>query len=174
MSEESKVVEAKDVLPEDQQVYLSKALFPDTHKGAVTLLGEERTLSPLVIKVARQLHTALFEVSRAIQKNADPESQNLDLDDQLTAGLLKAAEILAIHYGWDDVKTAIVNEEITIEAIQTLLNEQVALQNANDFLLTPLRVSVAAMKLAEIGTIQFLSLFSGLSSSNSTVAVSTS
>lgn len=157
---EVSVEETQILLDASQRENLSKALFPETHTDKIRLLDKGRTLTPLPIKTAKRLHKALYAVAELIQKATD-ELASIALDEGLLDGIINSSMIIADHYGWEDVKDAIEKEEVSMTELQELLQRQQALQAANDFLLTPLRITVATMQLAEIGTVRFLSTFSG-------------
>lgn len=166
---------ARAALSEAEQLNLSKALFPDTHTDEVMVLGESRTLRPLPIKYARQLHSILQPITAKIQKEsvAEPEKRsNVNVDLELLDACLKAALILCKFYEWDDLTEKLKEELVEFDEVQALLVQQAALQKANDFLLTPLRVAVGTMRIVETNTLQYLSTFNGLHSSNNTDVLS--
>lgn len=165
-------------LSEEQQANLSKALFPDTHTEFVEVMGVTRTLRPLPVKFARRLHALLKPVAAKIEAHtgdAQKSGPAPDLDTPLLDGCMKAAKVLCTFYGddWADLKEALDKELIQFTDVQALLVQQAALQNANDFLLSPLRIAVGTMRFVEMGTIQYLSMFSGLHSLNNIDVLST-
>lgn len=167
---------ARGALSEEEQEQLSKALFPDTHTDEVEVLGVERTLRPLPVKYARKVHSLLHPISTAVEEagtEKKSKKKGTDLDTQLLDGCLKAAKVLCDFYGeeWADLKEALATEEIQFDEVQALLVQQAALQKANDFLLTPLRIVVGTMRFAEVAAIQYMSTFNGLHSLNNITAL---
>jgi len=154
-------------LSEEQQSQLSKALFPSTHTEKVTLMGKERTLRPLTIKFGRQLNVVLQSFQSKIAASAD---DNVVVDIDLLDIVIDAVRVLATYYEWDDVKEALDAEDCLLPDLQGVVVQQIALQEANDFLLMPLRVLVTVMQQAEIEMLHLQNTFSGLRSSSTTSA----
>jgi hypothetical protein len=138
-------------LSDEQQEKLSKALFPRTHTSKVTLCGKQRELHPLTVKYSRRLHEAAKPFAgKIIQANQSKEV--FELDDDLTIVLFDCAKVLVEVYGeqWADVKAKLEEEDVLLEELQGLLVAQQELQQANDFLLAPLRLAIKLMQVREM------------------------
>ena len=144
-------------LPTDFQQQLSLVLFPETHTDKVKVFGKKRSISPLPIKPCKKLHSALKPVMEKIQKTVS-EADDQDFDDEFLEAILDAGKILAEHYGWEDVKEAIEEDEIVLGEVQALLVAQTNLQGANDFLLRALQVVCSVMQMTEIQAINLKAL----------------
>ena len=160
MQVEEAVIDGLNELTAEQQEQLSKALFPDTHTDKVTVLDKERVLKPLPLKHSREINARLKPFNDKL-KSAQ-KGGNVDVDEQeLANDLVAVAEILAKRYGFEDVSTALAEEELTVNEIQAFVVTQVNLQQKNDFLLTPLRFLVGLLQRREIA---MATLQSGLQS----------
>jgi len=140
-------------LSDAQKNLLSQALFPETHTADVVVLGTKRELRPLTIKWSRKLHVLMQPFNQKATQAAESESV-FSVDGDLLEALGKVATLLAEHYGWEDVKTAVDEEDIHIEDLQALAVRQEKLQGDNDFLLAPLRVAIKIMQAREVMTIK--------------------
>lgn len=159
LTAERQMRERFDALSDDQQKALSKALFPQTHTGKVTVLGKERTLRPLTIKYARQLNAHLQAFQDKVSEGAD-EEKVVDLD--LLDTVLSACTVIAQFYGWEDVLKAVEEEDCELTEMQGLVVAQTNLQDSNDFLLMGLRLLVVVMQQAEIEMTHLQNTFRGL------------
>lgn len=169
---EQGVLQRRSALSPDQDAALSKVLFPDTHTDKVTLLGVERTLRPLPVKYSRLLNTCLQDFQLRVEKGLVEEgTTDVNLLDQL----LMVVDHLSDFYKWEDVKKELAElEQITTGDLQRVVVNQAALQEANDFLLMPLRVLIGMMRHVEIEMSLYQNISSGPGSSNTTIAPSKS
>lgn len=148
------------VLTPEEVAGLSKVLFPDTDTRHVNLLKQRRELTPLVIKWAKKIRAVMQPWAKKLDEAVkSPDGVDVDLD--LMEALKAAALVLCEVYGWDDVKTAIVEEEVSSGEIQNLVAVQVKLQGEHDFLVVPLRVAVMVMQSVEIQQMRYRSMFGG-------------
>lgn len=164
-------------LPEGDAASLSKVLFPDTHTDKVTLLGKERTLKPVPVKIARQINAATVAIANRINAafagdgSIAEDQLNKPLDEPVTTALMTVTKVLADYYEWLDVKFAAESEDLTLTEVQALAVTQVRLNENNDFLLSPLRTLIASLQIIEILGMHFRSTLTSLhSSSPGTVA----
>lgn len=149
-SDLSKMVEVTFAsLPQDEKEQLSKVLFPETHTNVVTVLGKDREMFPTPIRVSRKLRAVLDPLQEKIQ-NADTSPGSVDLDEEVLKVLFDVAKVLAAHYGWADVTEAADKEDLTQQDLEALAYTQQALNEANDFLLQPLRVVVRMLQAREL------------------------
>lgn len=148
------------ILTDEQRQQLSQALFPDTHTDKVTLVGKERTITPLPVKVSRKLNAMLQGLQAKLEEGEGVKVVEINLIDSV----LEVADCLASFYGWEDVIEAIKEEEVMLPELQSLIVQQLTLQEMNDFLLMPLRLLVGIMQQAEIEMLNMQSIFSGLDS----------
>ena len=169
---EQTVLQRRAALNSEQEAQLSKVLFPDTHTDKVELLGKSRQLRPLPVKYSRALNVCLQEFYLRVEKGlSEPGTTDVDLLDQL----LSVVDQLSEFYGWDDVKEELKElEKITTGDLQRVVVNQAALQEANDFLLMPLRVLIGMMRHVEIEMALYRNISFGQDSSNTTTAPSTS
>jgi hypothetical protein len=161
---------ALKLLTIEQREMLSKTLFPDTHNDSVDIFGKSRALRPLPIKWSKQVHAMLRPFHEAVESRGvtdqDQDFEKLEeiqTEADLVRLLLNVSGVIADFYQWADVKEAIQTEDILIEDLQALVVRQTNLQNTNDFLLTGLRVLVGVMQQAEIQSVKYQNMFSGLS-----------
>ena len=161
---------AVSLLSDEQREMLSMALFPDTHTNIVRVLEKERTLRPLPIKWAKQVHAVLAPFHEAIEKAGVKEGdtdlskvEETQTEVELLELLIRVGRVLATYYKWEDVVEALDEEELTVEELQELVVTQQNLQSANDFLLMGLRVLVGVMQQAEIQSVRMMTtLTSGI------------
>ena len=140
-------------LTDEQQEQLSKVLFPETHTETVDLCGKSRQIFPLTAKYARKIHVqAKPLMEQAIKANEGEDV--LVLDEPLLECLYNTSLTIAeAHDDWGDVVKKIKEEDVVIEELQNLIVQQEALQGANDFLLTPLRLALKLMRTREVAEI---------------------
>ena len=156
---EHQMRERLDALTSEQKQQLTQALFPETHTTKVTVCGVERELRPLTIKYSRMLSVKLQQFQDKVSEGQD-ENKVVDVD--LLDTVIDAVKVLCTFYEWSDVLEKVEEEDCQLEELQHLLVQQVNLQDANDFLLMPLRVLVVVMQQAEIEMIHLQNTFSGL------------
>lgn len=151
-------------LSDEQKSACSKVLFPETHTDKVTILGKQRELRVLTIKLSRRLNEAMLPFSKALSEAQLSDSapsaiqRAVPMDDTLIESMLRSASILADFYEWKDVATALADEGVTQDEIQSLLVTQTALQGANDFLLGPLRTAIEVMRSRNVAEVKLRSL----------------
>lgn len=153
---------ALDALSESEKAQLENSvLFPSTYTGVVEILGVERELRPLPIKWSKKINHALAPLTEAadltttkfISQAIGKKTKSKDLEFDMLSSLLLVSDILAEFYGWDDVREAIKEEDLTIDCLQALVIMQQGVQNTNDFLLIGLRIIVNLMQAMEIAQV---------------------
>lgn len=158
---EQSVIQRTKILSDEQRKNLSKVLFPDTHNSIITLLGKERELRPLPIKISRKLSEQLNAFQIKLEKGITDTATVTDIN--LCDHLMSTVHTLAEFYEWDDVLADLeIGDHLTTTDLQRVLVEQTHLQETNDFLLIPLRVLVGMMQHTEIEMLNLQSIFSGL------------
>lgn len=149
-------------LTEDEQVSLSKVLFPDTHVEEVILLDLPRKIKPIPVKFSRQIFALLKPISEKIGKSVqEQDKQEFDSTDEITKSLFQVANILADFYKWEDVKQAAAQELLSLSEVQTLAYAQQEVNGSNDFLLGPLRLIIRVQQVHETLAARFQSLLTG-------------
>lgn len=146
------------ILSAEQRAQLSQALFPETHTDKVMLVGKERTITPLPVKVSRKLNNMLQGLQAKLEEGEGVKVVEVNLIDSV----LEVGLCLSEFYNWEDVTEAIKEEEVMLPELQALIVMQLTLQEMNDFLLMPLRLLVGVMQQAEIEMMNMQNIFSGL------------
>lgn len=159
-------------LSDEDREKLSKVLFPSTHTTEVEVLGIKRKLSPLPLKIDKEVHAALRPLSEKLvedlkEAQEDFSKTNYQINDDVIGALKDLAKILARHYKWDDVGPAVDNELLTITEMQSLAYVQQEVQGSNDFLLGTLRTCLRLMQINEIVQVRFQSLLTSRHSAKS-------
>lgn len=138
-----------DGLTEEQELLLSKALFPETHTNTITILGKARELRPLTIKYARRVNEGLKKlqetVTTAVEKNAQVKA-----DQDMMESFIHVVLILCEYYGWTDIRDKVESEDIETNDLMLICMTQQNVQGTNDFLLMPLRLLLKVAQLHEI------------------------
>lgn len=157
---EQSVIQRTQQLTDEQRKNLSKVLFPDSHTDTFDVLGKTRTLRPLPIKYSRQVN----EVLSVFQAKLDQGLNSSEVTDiNLLDSLLSVVDKLCDFYKWEDIKEELDDGEVLqVTDLQRIVVNQVALQEANDFLLMPLRVLVGMMRHVEIEMTNLQNIYSGL------------
>lgn len=167
------LVAGLEQLKEDEEVKLSKVLFPETHTMPVVVLGIERNVTPLTLKRSKMLFSLLAPIAKKFGEAMQDTKNVHDMDGPAIEGLIKAVTIIAEANKWNDVLEALKEEEVSLSELQTVAVRQQAVNGENDFLLGPLRTIIRVMQMHEIMQIRFHSLltsqqFAGSGTSTST------
>ena len=158
MSSVSSVV-TYDSLTDEERKQLSKALFPEKYGTKVTLLGVDRELSPIPLKVSKRVGEAIKPLLETFRKAlGDPDA--VKVDTAVVHGLVSVTRILAGHYGWADVTEAVASEDLGVSLLEMedLVNRQATLNSVNDFYLLPLWSVIRFLQAAEMATVRVQSL----------------
>jgi len=150
-----------NTLTQDEKDNLSKVLFPNTHTKQLNILGKVRDLEPLTVKWSKQLRSAMQPYAKALETAIKDPNKVEDQDMQLLDGISHCCRILCAKYGWDDIRQALDDDELTTSDLQAIAVAQLNLQGENDFLATPLRVACMVMRTAEIQSLRLQTIFSG-------------
>ena len=149
-----------DSLTPEERKQLSKALFPEKYGDKVTLLGVDRELSPLPIRVSKKIGEAIKPLLETMRKAlGDPDA--VKVDTAVVHGLVTVTRILAGHYGWNDVTEAVASDEdlgVSLLEMEDLVNRQATLNSVNDFYLLPLWSVIRFLQAAEMATVRVQSL----------------
>lgn len=136
-----------DASPDEVKEAVSKVLFPETLTDTITLLGKERKVSPLPVKISKKISAALKPFSIQLNKSEG----KWDADETLTEALLTVTKDLAEFYDWQDVLEAANTEDLLLDDIQALCVIQRGVCSTSDFLLLPLSGAIGMMQIAEVG-----------------------
>lgn len=148
------------LLSEEERKMLSKVLFPDSQMQPVNIMGKVRDLTPMPVKWAKKLRAAMLPFSdklAAAQK--DPTAASEDM--ALLEAIAQCCRVICDRYGWEDIKQALDDEELTSSDMQALVVAQTSLQGSNDFLVTPLRIACMVMQVVEMQAVKLQSMFGG-------------
>lgn len=164
----------------DQDAVVSKALFPDTHTVDLEIDGKTMKLRPVPIKTSKALYDVIKPFSDQYAKAMKDTETVFNMNLEAVKSLKDACSILCSYYstkepeaGWDKIQKAIMEDDISMSEMQLFAVLQERLNGTNDFLLSPLRTLLAAMRTAELLVAKTQAFFSTQGSHKSGTAVST-
>ena len=169
-------------LSPDEEKYLSKVLFPESDPTPLEVLGIERIIHPLPLKYTKQIGALVRPYAKILQKammtgddkedvvNTDAAQVIGSAEEDVVAALSEAVKVMATHYKWSDVVTAVQEEELSLTDLQSLATRQLEANGHNDFLLGPLRTLILVMQVYEMMSLRFRSLLTTRLSQKSGVA----
>jgi len=149
-----------DSLTADEREMLPKVLFPETHVNTIKVLGKERELHPVPIKISKKISQLLqpFIDAANNEQNARPT-----IDEDVMTALVKVVDVLCRHYGesWNDIRDELDLEDVTEiglseSELEAIAYGQAEVNGVNDFFLHPLRLIVKMLQGRAIASVMLI------------------